>query len=48
VTCQNVYSYRGNVENGDGNFAKRMLVGKVEVTSAVIEYAENTGNILYR
>jgi hypothetical protein len=39
---------QGNVEKGDGSFAKRMLVGKYEVTWAVIEHAENTGHTLYR
>jgi hypothetical protein len=33
---------------GDGKFAKIMLLGKYEVTSVVILYAENTGNTLYR
>ena len=36
------------MRKGDGKFAKRVLVGKFEVTSAVIQYAENTGNTLYR
>jgi hypothetical protein len=37
-----------NGEKGDGNFAKRMLLGKFEVTLVVIQCAENTGNTLYR
>ena len=43
--CRQLQRY---VDTGDGNSAKRMLLGKFEVTAALIYYAENTGDIQYR
>jgi hypothetical protein len=36
------------LKRGPEILQKRMLLGKFEVTWAVIQFAENTGSILYR
>jgi len=37
----------GKCWKGEADFANRMLLGRFEVTSAVVQYVENTGRTLY-